>query len=81
MRERKKKLVIPKCDNCGERLYRSHNPFSNYFWGKIPSHCPRCGKQVSSDKKDQLVVYEGFWWLIRCTLFITILIVVIIIAF
>ncbi|MFX0033576.1 MAG: hypothetical protein ACFE8E_08440 [Candidatus Hodarchaeota archaeon] len=80
MRENKKILYRPRCENCGNRLYRSHHPFRNYFWGTIPSHCPRCGKEVSLDQKNQLIKHEGLFCLLICSIFITFVIVVLIIV-
>jgi hypothetical protein len=76
MRLGKKILKRPRCESCGERIFRSQGPFRNYFWGKIPSHCPRCGKQISAEKQAHLNAHDEFIWLSWCAIFITFFIVV-----
>jgi DNA-directed RNA polymerase subunit RPC12/RpoP len=80
MRINKNILNRPRCESCGNRLYRSHHPFRNYFWGTVPSHCPRCGKEVSLDQKNQLIEHEGLLWLQICGIVIIFVIVVLIIV-
>jgi len=80
MRLGKKILLRPKCEHCGERIYRSHSPFSEYFWGKIPSHCPNCGKEISFDKKEYLIEHEALLCLLLFSVFITFFIVIMVIV-
>lgn len=77
MRERlgKKVFLRPKCEHCGERLYNIHGPFKEYFGGKVPSHCPKCGEKISLDKKNHLIEHDALLWLILCISVITIMIV------
>jgi hypothetical protein len=82
MRERlgKKVFLRPKCEHCGERLYKIHGPFVEYFWGKVPSHCPKCGERISLDKKNHLIAHDGLLWLILCISAITFMIVLLMIV-
>ncbi|MFW9970731.1 MAG: hypothetical protein ACFFDF_11085 [Candidatus Odinarchaeota archaeon] len=70
MRLGRKVIVRPRCDKCGERIYRSHSPFSNYWWGKIPSHCPNCGAEIKMEKKEHFIEHESLICLVLCTFFI-----------
>ncbi|MFX1494207.1 MAG: hypothetical protein ACFFBZ_08000 [Promethearchaeota archaeon] len=79
MRLGKKVLSRPRCENCGARIYRTRGIFKNYFWGEIPSHCPKCGEQISLDKKNHLREHDELIWLLWCVIFITIVIVVLVI--
>ena len=79
MRLGKKILRRPRCENCGARIFRTRGIFSNYFWGEIPSHCPKCGEQISGDKKNHLREHDELIWALWCVTFITIVIVVLVI--
>jgi hypothetical protein len=76
MRLEKKILLRPKCEHCGERIYRSRSPFSQYLGRKIPSHCPNCGKEISLDKKEYLIEHEALLCLLLCIVFITVILVI-----
>ena len=78
MRFGKEILKRPRCEGCGGRIYRSQSPFGNYFWGDTPSHCSRCGKQISAHKKEHLNAHDEFIWLSMCGIFIIFVIVVLI---
>jgi predicted amidophosphoribosyltransferase len=79
MRLGKKILKRPRCESCGERIYRSTSPFRNYFWGDTPSHCSRCGKKFNSDTQKHLNAHDEFVWLSWCGVFIIFVIVVVVI--
>ena len=75
----KKVLRKPRCDNCGARIFRTRGIPAFYNLGKVPSHCPRCGEQISIDKKNQLLRNEKLLWLLWCVIFTTIVIVTLVI--
>jgi len=79
MRLNKQIFVRPRCDGCGEKIYRSNSPFRNYFWEKIPSNCSRCGKQLSNDRKKQLQDHDELIWLSTCLLVIVFFIIIIVV--
>jgi hypothetical protein len=74
-----KRFARPRCNSCGNPIYQTHNPFKNYYWGKIPNNCPNCGKELSNAKKKQLLHYDELIWSILCVIFITFAIIVMII--
>ena len=76
MRLGKKILKRPRCKRCGGRIYLSHSPFKNYFWGDTPSHCSKCGTQISTDKQEHLNAHDEFIWLAWCCVCIIFVIVV-----
>ncbi|MFX1493240.1 MAG: hypothetical protein ACFFBZ_03055 [Promethearchaeota archaeon] len=75
----KKILSKPRCDNCGARIFRTRGIPALYNLGKVPSYCPRCGAQISVDKKNHLVRNEKLLWLLWCIIFNTIVIVTLVI--
>lgn len=79
MRPRNKSYLRPRCEKCGTRIYRIYHPFKNYLWRDIPSHCPKCGEQISYYKKEHLIEREALGFLIGCIICIAFLIVVFII--
>ncbi|MFX1499071.1 MAG: hypothetical protein ACFFBH_16260 [Promethearchaeota archaeon] len=74
------KLKRPRCDNCGKKIYPKSNPFirSSFLFGKIPSYCPDCGKEISNEKKAQLDEYSTSIYAIWCLGFITFVVITII---
>ncbi|MHA2185443.1 MAG: hypothetical protein ACXAAI_10625 [Promethearchaeota archaeon] len=74
-----KKLSRPRCESCGNRIYRIYSPFRKSIWRDIPSHCPRCGKQITFDKKVQLDEHDALIWLLSCFGVIVIIVVIFII--
>ncbi|MCK4384546.1 MAG: hypothetical protein KAW66_14695 [Candidatus Lokiarchaeota archaeon] len=79
MRLGKKILLNPRCESCGKRIYRIHSRFKNYNWREIPSHCPRCGTQISSDRIEHLVKHDELRYLLSCSLCIIVFIFIIVI--
>jgi len=71
-----KTLSRPRCGNCGKRIFRPYSRFKNYMWRQIPSHCPYCGEELSFDKKERLVEYEEFLWMLLCLAVIIFFIVI-----
>jgi predicted amidophosphoribosyltransferase len=69
MRSDKKILERPRCKACGERLYKIQGPFRNYLWGKIPSHCPRCGAELSVNTKSRLQDHDETLYFIGLLIF------------
>ncbi|MFX1414189.1 MAG: hypothetical protein ACFFA2_10170 [Promethearchaeota archaeon] len=84
MRLNKKILYRPRCESCGNRLYRSfrsfRHPFCGSFWGTVPSHCPKCGKEVNLDQKSQLIEHEGLVCLLICSVFVIFVVVLLLIV-
>ena len=61
MRLDKKILKRPRCKACGERLFQIHGFFSSTpSPGKIPSHCPQCGAELSLNIKNRLRAHDNF---------------------
>ncbi|MHA2180483.1 MAG: hypothetical protein ACXAAH_03575 [Promethearchaeota archaeon] len=79
MRSGKSIVKRPRCESCGARIYLSSKPFTNYFWGDTPSHCSRCGKQISNYNQKHLNEHDECIWLSLCCISIIFLIVVFII--
>ena len=75
----KKILRKPRCDNCGARIFRTRGIPALYNLGKVPSYCPRCGEQISVDKKKHLVRNEKLVWSVCCVIFSIIVIVTLVI--
>ena len=75
----KKTLRKPKCDNCGARIFRTRGIPALYNLGKVPSYCPRCGVQISADKKNHLARSEKLLWLLWCVIISIIVIVTLVI--
>ncbi len=77
---REKILLRPKCENCGERIYRAGKPFRPIIgYSSIPVHCPRCGERLSAKKKEALVKHDRSIWFLLFIVFITLLIVIVVI--
>ena len=73
---REKILSRPKCENCGERIYRAGKPFSPIIgYSSIPVHCPRCGVRLSVKKKEVLVKHDKSIWFLSFIVFIMLVIV------
>lgn len=80
MRLGRKSLLRPRCESCGEPIYRTHSPYSPIIWrDSIPAYCPRCGERLSAEKKEVLIGHDRGRWLIICPVFITLVIIIVVI--
>ncbi len=68
----------PQCENCGWKIYPITKTFRipDFLHGRVPSHCPKCGKEISREKKAQVAKYNIYGcslWCIGSISFIIIL--------
>lgn len=65
-------MKMPRCVNCGRRLYPRIISFRFILLLSAPSNCPKCGKKLSEEKKKQV---KNYYYLVFVVIIIIIIIV------